>query len=375
LDRRGLSEVVSAVVLAGFVIVAGIFSWSFLSSYAAISRLEGGGRLNRDMIMLRSMISADYVLWPEGLVWLRNIGTEDIVVMKLVVYDSEGHLGWSSDVGPINREDKVNEYVLRINEVGLYRFVCTACDPEKPVTLSVYYMPVKLLSEDAKTSPETTLFQVRSFRSEETRWGYLGGGTAPQCYAYFQGKNWTWVDYVDPEETSITYGRLSENIRVRLAKASAIDYIKVRVGVTSPRENTVTSMSGSYEVVKADTNGKTYPITLRIESGMDNWVIPQREWYFHRVSSLSTSVELIKLLWNTFNYRVFSVYTTVYHGSSGSYKVRAVLKDCTGNIVSQGELVRTGVSSGSYEDYMIRVYPYPSMFDVWRVEVYVEKIS
>lgn len=375
MDKKGVSEVISVVMLAGFVIAVGIFSWSFLSSYASLSRLEGGERLNEDMTMLRSMISADYVLWPEGLAWLRNVGTEDVVVMRLMVYDSGGRLRWSSEMGPIYREDAIGEYVLRVNEKGLYRFVCTTCDPEKPVMLNVYYIPVKLLSEATKTNPETMLFQVKSFRSEGTEWGYLGGGVAPQCYGYFQGKNWTWVDYVDPEETSIAYGSLSENIRVRFAKASEIDYIRVRVGVASLRENTVISMSGSHQVVKADTGGRTYPITLRIESVMDNWVLPQREWYFDRLSSYRTCVELIKLFWNTFNYRVYGVYTTVYHGSSGNYNITAVLKDCTGNVISRGWLVRTGVSSGSYEDYMIRIYPYPSMFDVWRVEVYVQKIS
>jgi len=380
LDKRGLSEIVSTVILAAFILSAGIFAWSFLSGYIAISRLESHRKLNENSIIMRSMISADYVLWPEGLAWIRNIGTEDVVIVRLVVYDSEGRLGWSSKLGPIRREDKAGEYVLRPTEVGLYRFVCPSCNPNKYVTLSVYYVPVKLLSEEdiIKVNPETVLFQVKSFKSEEARWGYLGGGSSPQCYLYFQGKNWTWVDYVDPEESSISSGRLSENIRIRLPKASAIENIKIKVGVANLRENIVTSAGESHQMVKADTSGKYYPQTIQIISSTQNWEIPQREWYFHRLSTPSStysSVELIKLFWNTFNYRVYSVYVTVYHGYSGNYKVKAVLKDCNGAVISLGELVRNGVSSGSYEDYMIRVYPYPSMFDVWRIEVYVERLS
>lgn len=379
MDKRGLSEIVSTVILAAFILSVGIFTWNFLSGYITISRLEGYEELNENSIILRGMISADYVLWPEGLAWLRNIGTEDIVIVRLVVYDSEGRLRWSSKIGPIYREDKAEEHVLRSNEVGLYRFVCPACNHNEPVTLNIYYVPTKLLSEEntIETNPETMLFQVKSFKSEEAQWGYLGGGSSPQCYLYFQGKNWAWVDYVDPEESLISTGRLSENIRIRLPKASAIDNIRIKIGVTNPGENVVASMSEGHQVVKADTSGVTYPQTIKIISSTQNWEIPQREWYFHRLSTPSStysSVELIKLFWNTFNYRVYSVYATVYHGYSGNYKVKAVLKDCNGAVISQGELVRSSVSSG-YEDYMVRVYPYPLMFDVWRVEVYVERIS
>ena len=95
---RGLSELLSILVLTGIIIGIGIMVWGLCSGYAAVERMKAHQELNKNILVLRSMISADYVMYPGGVAILRNIGKEPVVIIRLITIRN-GRIVWDSGIG------------------------------------------------------------------------------------------------------------------------------------------------------------------------------------------------------------------------------------------------------------------------------------
>jgi len=360
--------------------------WGLFSGYAAAERAKAGEELNKDLLVLRSMISADYVMYPGGVAILRNVGEEPVVIIRLVTIKN-GEKVWDSGIGYWGELD--------VGDTGRFAFSCPGCGNDDVVTLQVHYMPRQLFDPANPTlidpTTATILFRVASFTSEEVK-------SASSVWCVTPPGNWSWIDFMDPFEAGSPAGTLTKWLKLRLPRDSIEEreysnMITVKIKTTSKSRQrlavvTVISENETDQWVDANFQNLKYPITIEITSETPGWSIVQREWYLDAIyrhswwgSRISSYVDLVKLFWDTFNYRVYQVFAKVYHDRDGVYKVTAKLiceTDSGSIVVGEGSLMRevdVPWGGASYEDYVINVEPHPSMFSFNRVEVYVEKIS
>jgi len=358
------------------VVAAGIMFWALFSSYAAATEIEQSEKLNENMLVLRSMVSADYVTYPDNIAVLRNIGSEPVVVFRMIVRVN-GTEVWDSGISNLGK--------INVGELRAFRFLCPGCfaHENEPVILEVFYMPEELFNRvnpaSLKPTSKVILFRVNSFPIENLKLKITRGVCETP-----QG-NWTWVDFMDPFEASGTEGTLTQWIRLRFPEASSNSTIKIKIGVNNLVENDVITVYKVSQWVQADTNNRKYPVTIKIIPESPNWSIPQREWYLGAYKwhgSVRAYVDFVKLFWSRFNYRVYQAFVKVFHRESGTYliTVRLVCKTDSGSrVVAEGSLIRDvslGWGSGAYEDYIVKLSPHPSMlYGFNRVEVYVTKLS
>jgi len=384
---RGLSELLSILVLTGIIVGIGIMVWGLCSGYAAVERMKSHQELNKNILVLRSMISADYVMYPGGVAILRNIGKEPVVIIRLITIRN-GRVVWDSGIGYWGE--------LEVGETGRFSFSCPGCGNDDIVTLQVHYMPSELFDPANPTlidpTTETILFRVASFTSEKAK-------SPSGAWCVTPAGNWSWIDLVDPFEAGEPAGTLTKWLKLRLPKDSIEEreyYETITIKIKTISEDkqriataTVMSENETDQWVDANFQNLKYPITIEVTAETPGWTIVQKEWYFDAIyrhswwwgSKVSSYVDLVKLFWDTFNYRVYQVFAKVYHDQDGVYRVTARLICKTGSssiVVGEGSLTReVDVPQGgaAYEDYVINIEPHPSMFSFNRVEVYVEKIS
>lgn len=371
---RAQSDLVSIVIISAIIVAAGITLWAFYSGYASAARLSAQEEVNRELSILRSVISADYVLCPQGEARIRNVGKEPVVIFRLMVYRN-GELVWDSlQVEGIKKLAEID-----VGKRSGVRFTCPArYSKDDVVTLQVHYIPKSLFDPSLKlvdTSPDVLLFKVASFKVEEASLMVLAGKTCPD-----EPENWAWIDFVDPEE-SPPYGELGRRIGIRLPDASGVFALNLKMSVkgTSGSKSIiapVTSASDETQWISIDMSGMRYPVTITFEVvSPENSNVLQREWYFDAIGT--SYINYVQLIWNTLDKKLVGAYVSAFHRISGTYKVTVRVIDCFGNVASEGSLVKDVNigAAGRWEEYYVTFRLGEVMSNVRRIEVYVEDVS
>lgn len=376
MKRKAQSDLISTVVISAVILVAGIALWVFFSGYAFMTRLSAQEEVDKELKVLRSAISADFVLCPRGEALIRNIGKEPVVIFRLIVLKN-GEVTWDSF--------KVHgiKALSRLDIGGVsnppVRFVCpTIHSKEDVVTVQFHYIPESLFNpsypELIDPTPDVLLFRVATFKVEETSPLRLN----KVCHDI--PTNWAWIDFVDPED-SPPYGSLGQRIGLRLPEASNTLLINLKVEVkgssgTRSATGSVISISEETQWINIDLRGLRYPVTIRFETNSsEDMNVLQNEWYFDAMDN--SYVNYVKLLWNRLDEKVVGSYVSVFHRISGTYRVVVKLIDCNNEETAVGYLEKDVVvgAAGRWEEYAIAFSSSETMSNVRRIEVFVEDIS
>lgn len=370
---RAQSDLISIVIISAIILAAGITLWVFYSGYASATRLSAQEEVNRELSILRSAISADYVLCPRGEALIRNVGKEPVIIFRLIVYKN-GEMTWDSL--QVYGIEKLSE--IDVGDVNSLRFVCPAgYSKEDVVTLQVHYIPKSLFDPSLKLidpSPDVLLFKVASFKAEELSPALVGKACPDET------QNWAWVDFVNPEE-SPPYGNLGQRIGVRLSEASSVFAMDLGVnveGASGSRSTTasVTSVSEETQWISIDMSGLRYPVTITFETiSPDDSSVLQQAWYFDAIDT--SYVDYVQLVWNSLDEKLVGAYVSVFHRISGTYNVVVKVVDCFGNVAAEGSLTKDVYvgAAGRWEEYYVVFKSGEAMSNVRRIEVYVEDLS
>jgi hypothetical protein len=336
-EARGISETVSIAIAAAFVVAVSIAVLTFVSSSANVTRQQEVQNLNKEQLVLKSVIGADYVYFPDwrgtgyGVARLRNTGDVTVTVLKLIVYRN------GTFVHDTNPNYDPNRYVtLRKMEATDVFFMCPGCNPGDPVLVTVHYVPTELIDprDPSRIEPlmRTMLFKVASFKAEVP-----GAGSVVLCPP---PENWLFVDYVDPIETLVYQGNTLADIRVEEA-------VKLRISLSSGGEIEPTSIS----VVLTDSNGNSasgsatvsgrlpidvviplaapsplrYPLSVSISS--DRYIVLPQIWRFN-VDGDVVYPDFVKLNFDNLNRLVGSVLISAYARDEAELAVGINTKDC-----------------------------------------------
>jgi hypothetical protein len=336
-EARGISETVSIAIAAAFVVAVSIAVLTFVSSSANVTRQQEVQSLNKEQLVLKSVIGADYVYFPDwrdpnrGVARLRNTGDVTVTVLKLIVYRN------GTFVHDTNPNYDPSRYVtLRKMEAAEVFFMCPGCNPGDPVLVTVHYVPTELIDprDPSRIEPlmRTMLFKVVSFKAEVP-----GAGSVVLCPP---PENWLFVDYVDPIETLVYQGNTLADIRVEEA-------VKLRISLSSDGEIEPTSIS----VFLTDSNGNSasgsatvsgrlpidvviplaapsplrYPLSVSISS--DRYIVLPQIWRFN-VDGDVVYPDFVKLNFDNLNRLVGSVLISAYARDEAELAVGINTKDC-----------------------------------------------
>jgi len=356
-EARGISETVSIAIAAAFVVAVSIAVLTFVSSSANVTRQQEVQSLNKEQLVLKSVIGADYVYFPDwrdpnrGVARLRNTGDVTVTVLKLIVYRN------GTFVHDTNPNYDPNRYVtLRKMEATEVFFMCPGCSPGDPVLVTVHYVPTELIDprDPSRIEPlmRTMLFKVASFKAEVP-----GAGSVVLCPP---PENWLFVDYVDPIETLVYQGNTLADIRVEEA-------VKLRLSLSrSEVEIEPTSIS----VVLTDSNGNSasgsatvsgrlpidvviplaapsplrYPLSVSISS--DRYTVLPQIWRFN-VDSDVVYPDFVKLNFDNLTRLVGSVLISAYARDEAELAVRINTKDCNNRDAGGGYATMTLIPGSS----------------------------
>jgi len=336
-EARGISETVSIAIAAAFVVAISIAVLTFVSSSANVTRQQEVQSLNKEQLVLKSVIGADYVYFPDwrdpgrGVAMLRNTGDVTVTILKLIVYRN------GTFVHDTNPNYDPSRYVtLGKMEAKDVFFMCPGCNAGDPVLVTVHYVPTELIDprDPSRIEPlmRTMLFKVASFKAEVP-----GAGSVVLCPP---PENWLFVDYVDPIETLVYQGNTLADIRVEEA-------VKLRISLSSDGEIEPTSIS----VVLTDSNGNSasgsatvsgrlpidvviplsapsplrYPLSVSISS--DRYIVLPQIWRFN-VDSNVVYPDFVKLNFDNLNRLVGSVLISAYARDEAELAVSINTKDC-----------------------------------------------
>jgi hypothetical protein len=337
-EARGISETVSIAIAAAFVVAVSIAVLTFVSSSANVTRQQEVQSLNKEQLVLKSVIGADYVYFPDwrgtgyGVAKLRNTGDVTVTVLKLIVYRNGTFV---HDTNP-NYDPSLYLTLGKMEETEVF-FMCPGCNPGDPVLVTVHYVPTELIDprDPSRIEPlmRTMLFKVASFKAEVP-----GAGSVVLCPP---PENWLFVDYVDPIETLVYQGNTLADIRVEEA-------VKLRISLSrSEVEIEPTSIS----VVLTDSNGNSasgsatvsgrlpidvvipltapsplrYPLSVSISS--DRYIVLPQIWRFN-VDSNVVYPDFAKLNFDNLNRLVGSVLISAYARDEAELAVGINTKDC-----------------------------------------------
>ena len=336
-EARGISETVSIAIAAAFVVAISIAVLTFVSSSANVTRQQEVQSLNKEQLVLKSVIGADYVYFRDwrdpgrGVAMLRNTGDVTVTILKLIVYRN------GTFVHDTNPNYDPSRYVtLGKMEAKDVFFMCPGCNAGDPVLVTVHYVPTELIDprDPSRIEPlmRTMLFKVASFKAEVP-----GAGSVVLCPP---PENWLFVDYVDPIETLVYQGNTLADIRVEEA-------VKLRISLSSDGEIEPTSIS----VVLTDSNGNSasgsatvsgrlpidvviplsapsplrYPLSVSISS--DRYIVLPQIWRFN-VDSNVVYPDFVKLNFDNLNRLVGSVLISAYARDEAELAVSINTKDC-----------------------------------------------
>jgi len=336
-EARGISETVSIAIAAAFVVAISIAVLTFVSSSANVTRQQEVQSLNKEQLVLKSVIGADYVYFRDwrdpgrGVAMLRNTGDVTVTILKLIVYRN------GTFVHDTNPNYDPSRYVtLGKMEAKDVFFMCPGCNAGDPVLVTVHYVPTELIDprDPSRIEPlmRTMLFKVASFKAEVP-----GAGSVVLCPP---PENWLFVDYVDPIETLVYQGNTLADIRVEEA-------VKLRISLSSDGEIEPTSIS----VFLTDSNGNSasgsatvsgrlpidvvipltapsplrYPLSVSISS--DRYIVLPQIWRFN-VDSNVVYPDFVKLNFDNLNRLVGSVLISAYARDEAELAVSINTKDC-----------------------------------------------
>jgi hypothetical protein len=355
-EARGISETVSIAIAAAFVVAVSIAVLTFVSSSANVTRQQEVQSLNKEQLVLKSVIGADYVYFPDwrdpnrGVANLRNTGDVTVTVLKLIVYRN------GTFVHDTNPNYDPSRYVtLGKMEATDVFFMCPGCNPGDPVLVTAHYVPTELIDprDPSRIEPlmRTMLFKVASFKAEVP-----GAGSVFLCPP---PENWLFVDYVDPIETLVYQGNTLADIRVEEA-------VKLRISLSSDGEIEPTSIS----VVLTDSNGNSasgsatvsgrlpidvvipltapsplrYPLSVSISS--DRYIVLPQIWRFN-IDSDVVYPDFVKLNFDILNRLVGSVLISAYARDEAELTVSINTKDCNNRDAGGGYATMTLIPGSS----------------------------
>jgi hypothetical protein len=355
-EARGISETVSIAIAAAFVVAVSIAVLTFVSSSANVTRQQEVQSLNKEQLVLKSVIGADYVYFPDwrgtgyGVARLRNTGDVTVTVLKVIVYRN------GTFVHDTNPNYDPRRYVtLGKMEAAEVFFMCPGCNPGDPVLVTVHYVPTELIDPRDPTRIEplmrTMLFKVASFKAEVPGAGLVALCSPPE--------DWLFVDYVDPIEMLVYQGNTLADILVEEA-------VKLRISLSKDPELEATSIS----VVLRDANGNSasgsvtvsgrlpidvviplsapsplrYPLTVSISS--DRYTVLPRIWRFN-VDSNVVYPDFVKLNFDNLNRLVGSVLVSAYARDEAELMVTINSKDCNNKDSGSGKAGMTLIPGSS----------------------------
>ncbi len=374
MNRQAQSNLLVVTIVAAIIIGVGLFMWGLLSGYAAVNRVKAMEEVNAEVLVLRSLITADYVIYPGEEAYIRNIGKEPVIIFRLITLRN-GHIVWDSfqeyGVREISRIDV--GYVARIS------FDCPGCSQDDLVVLQVHYLPVQLYDpsnpELINPTSDVILFRVASFKAEKLT-------VAPGSICEIPSRwNWIWADYVEPVEE---LGRVSNKLKIKFSRASTEENVLLHVrlydreGDIAEGEKIVPSVSSGEETIDlAAQSSLEYPVEVNLNIENANWTLIQNQWIFR--NDTTATVNKIILVWSPYTFRLTSALVTVKYRDDGEYLVGVKAYDCNGMLIAEGQTIDRGVSLGDYReleiDYGLDLDRNPLMSDVYRIEAYVIDIS
>jgi hypothetical protein len=355
-EARGISETVSIAIAAAFVVAVSIAVLTFVSSSANVTRQQEVQSLNKEQLVLKSVIGADYVYFPDwrdpnrGVARLRNTGDVTVTVLKLIVYRNGTFV---HDTNP-NYDPSLYVTLGKMEATEVF-FMCPGCNPGDPVLVTVHYVPTELIDprDPSRIEPlmRTMLFKVASFKAEVP-----GAGSVVLCPP---PENWLFVDYVDPIETLVYQGNTLADIRVEEA-------VKLRISLSSDGEIEPTSIS----VFLTDSNGNSasgsatvsgrlpidvvipltapsplrYPLSVSISS--DRYTVLPQIWRFN-VDSNVVYPDFVKLNFDNLNRLVGSVLISAYARDEAELAVSINTKDCNNRDTGGGYATMTLIPGSS----------------------------
>jgi hypothetical protein len=357
-EARGISETVSIAIAAAFVVAVSIAVLTFVSSSANVTRQQEVQSLNKEQLVLKSVIGADYVYFPDwrdpghGVARLRNTGDVTVTVLKLIVYRNGTFV---HDTNP-NYDPSLYLTLGKMEDKEVF-FMCPGCNPGDPLLVTVHYVPTELIDprDPSRIEPlmRTMLFKVASFKAEVP-----GAGSVFLCPP---PENWLFVDYVDPIETLVYQGNTLADIRVEEA-------VKLRISLSREVEIEPTSIS----VVLTDSNGNSasgstkepvsgrlpidvvinltapsplrYPLSVSISS--DRYIVLPQIWRFN-VDSDVVYPDFVKLNFDNLNRLVGSVLISAYARDEAELAVRINTKDCRDRDAGGGYATMTLIPGSS----------------------------
>ena len=356
-DARGISETVSIVIAASFVVAISIAVLTFVSSSANVTRQQEAQSLNKEMLVLKSVIGADYVYFPDwrgsgyGVARLRNTGDVSVTVLKVIVYLN------GTFVHDSNPNYDPQRYVtLGKMEAAEVYFMCPGCRPGDPVLVTVHYVPTQLIDprDPSRIEPlmRSMLFRVASFQAEVPAAGLRTSCPPPEG-------GWLFVDYVDPIETlvyqsdSLTDILVEEAVKLRISLSSDVELEATTISVflEDVNGNTAsgsTSVSGQLpiDVVIPITASSPlrYPLTVRIES--DRYTVLPQSWRFN-VDSDVIYPDFVKLNFDNLNGLVGSLLISAYARDEADVNVVISTKDCNNVDTGGGSAIITLIPGNS----------------------------
>ena len=383
--RKGDSDVVSTALTLSVVVAIGLGMLGLLSSYSSIGRQEAVQSFNKDNLVLRSVLGADYVYFPDwrlpeeagyGVARLRNVGQERITIFRIIVYRN-GSLVYDSGINP---SDFVTLDLAQPAEVF---FRCPGCRRGDPILVTVHYLPTALINPDDPGSIEallrTELFKVSSFEAVRPQAG-IGESCPPP-------PRWIFVELVDPIESALLEdGRLIfvviDEVKLRLLLASDTELdTNIEVTILDGNGNIASGnipVSGELPLeVRVPLSGEQlrYPLTVSISSE-DYTILPQ-VWRFG-VEGDILFPDYAKLNVDLLNGLVNSFLVSAYATDSASVQVAIRGRDCVGGYASEGRLFLDfdprgemyQVSQGTYS-----LNPPTAMLNIYEVSIDYTDIS
>ena len=146
---KGISEVVSAALLASITIALGLMIWGLSASWSFISSLEFLKETDELIGQVQSLLSVEYSYMNSGTCYLyvRNVGESDVVISRIVVSsESSGIIldKWYDGFDPPERES----LRIGVGDVKLVRI--SGCNPHGDVAVNVklYYIAERHFDPD-----------------------------------------------------------------------------------------------------------------------------------------------------------------------------------------------------------------------------------
>lgn len=349
---HGDSDVVSTAIALSLVVAVGISLLILLNSRAMISRQEAVEDLNRDQLLLRSLLAADYALFPDprygegsgiGVIKLRNVGDVPITIFRFIVYRN-GSVSYDSGINPsmfitlgVRSEGERTEET---------RFTCRGCRAGDPILVTIHYVPTALINPADPTTIDplyrTMLYKVAEFKPIVPQ-----ALASPICPI---PNNWIFIEFVDPVEEMIrTQGGpiqavITNRLRFRVTMASNPNLdATINIVVTDGTNQ----MTGSVQIsppyprqYEVELRGPVlrYPVSIRFTS--DTVDIRPELWRFNTDSEVLMP-DYMRLSVDNLNNLVVGLLASAYatEDTSATVRVDAYCGTETMHHVARGETV------------------------------------